>query len=167
MHCNNAFKVFLANEKTTFWKYAVLKWQWWKAENRTEHRNSLKRKKTKSILVHSVLSLNTVETNKTGAFGPFLWENRLMIAAAAGAGRVSPSSNPSAHPSPHPQRWPRWRRVTASSARPLPHQTPRAKPPASSPRSTSLYSVYVTSLLKKTSYGLNRITLPSKDTSLW
>lgn len=105
-------------------------------------------------------------TNKTGAFRPFRWENRLMIAAAAGAGRVSPSSNPSAHPSPHPQRWPRWRRVTASSGRPLPHQTPRAKPPASSPRSTSLYSVYVTSLLKKTSYGLNRITLPSKDTSL-
>ena len=131
-----------------------------------QNRNTKLTKKAKSILVHLVLSFNTVETNKTGAFRPFRWENRLMIAAAAGAGRVSPSSNPSAHPSPHPQRWPRWRRVTASSGRPLPHQTPRAKPPASSPRSTSLSSVYVTSLLKKTYYRLNRITLPSKDTSL-
>lgn len=72
---------------------------------------------------------------------------------AAGAERVSPSSNPSPHPPPHSHRSPPWRRAAVSSGRPVCYWTPRAEPQAFSPQPTSLYFVYVTLLLKKTSYG--------------
>lgn len=50
-----------------------------------------------------------------------------MVTTAAGAERVSPSSNPSTHPPPHPQWLPPWRRVMVSSGCPLCHRTPRAE----------------------------------------